>query len=512
MQKKQIIILSLLIVLYLINGICSINALSVTADEGSHLAFGIKMLKGDPSRTNPEKDNSKMPISVINTIPRLAQQLINNDLQKADNGTSDIIHGRYITLIFSVLIILLVFQWSRSLYGTNAGLFSAFLFILCPNNIANAVLVTTDTYAVFFLLATMYFLWKYCNTGSGRNFLLFALMLALSQLAKQSLFHLYVLAPCCVIIYLVVMKDRFRPMMMLKHLLIVISLSWLIINAGFIFWRMNVPLGQYHFTSNLFQQVQSYFPSWLPVPLSESFVTGLDQAKHYDQLGGGFVNSSFGNVTILGRSSTGGSFWYYYFVSIFFKTPITYLILAGWATFILIKTGSSRSFIKNEFFLLAPVVYFLVLLSFFYKTQCGTRHIIFIYPLIFIFCGIIIKYFEGKRDLPLLIILGLFLIFSVVRYFNNYYPYTNEFIGHKKYAYQYVSAADLNIGQAGFLLEDYLKKHPDVKMAPPEPQHGKFVLAVGRYMDTWNTGEYAWLRQYKPVAAVHYSYLLFEVP
>lgn len=58
-MKKHIIILSLLSILYLINGICSINALSVTADEGTHLAFGIKMLKGDLSRTNPEKDIKK---------------------------------------------------------------------------------------------------------------------------------------------------------------------------------------------------------------------------------------------------------------------------------------------------------------------------------------------------------------------------------------------------------------------------------------------------------------------
>jgi dolichyl-phosphate-mannose--protein O-mannosyl transferase len=163
-----------LIVLYLINGICFINALSVTADEGSHLAFGIKMLKGDPARTNPEKDNSKMPVSVINAIPRAMEQVFSGNLSKNDNGISDTIKGRYLTLFFSVLIILLVFHWSRKLYGINAGLFSAFLFVCCPNNIANAVLVTTDTYSVFFLLATMYFLWRYCNTKSNKYFIWFA--------------------------------------------------------------------------------------------------------------------------------------------------------------------------------------------------------------------------------------------------------------------------------------------------------------------------------------------------
>ena len=500
-----------LIVLYLINGICFINALSVTADEGSHLAFGIKMLKGDPARTNPEKDNSKMPVSVLNAIPRAVEQVFSGNLSKNDNGISDTIKGRYLTLFFSVLIILLVFHWSRKLYGINAGLFSAFLFVCCPNNIANAVLVTTDTYSVFFLLATMYFLWRYCNTKSNKYFIWFAVMLGLSQLVKQSLFHLYVLAPLCIIIYLLVMKEKFRPLLMAKHLLIVFSISWVIINAGFIFWHMNMRLGDHHFMSNLFQKLQQVLPGWFPVPLSESFVTGLDQAKYYDQLGGGLAQSSFANVTILGQSSTGGSFWYYYFVSIFFKTPITYIILIAWAKYILYIKLRFKDFIRNEFFLLAPIVYFLLIMSFMYKTQCGIRHIIFIYPLLFIFCGIVFKYARGKTEQMIFIALGLWLLMSVGPYFNNYYAYTNEFIGHKKNAYKYVGAGNLNFTQAEYLADDYLEKHPDIKRAPETPQTGKFVLVIDSYLDIWNTGKYQWLRKLKPIGEVHYSYLLFVV-
>lgn len=511
MNKKHIIILLLLVVLYLVNGICSINALSITADEGSHLAFGIKMLKGDPARNNPEKDNSKMPVSVLNALPRAAEQVLNKDLVKNDWGISDTIKGRYITLFFSVLIILLVFTWSSKLYGTKAGLFSAFLFVCCPNNMANAVLVTTDTYSVFFLLATMYFLWRYCCTKSNTDFMWFAIMLGLSQLVKQSLFHLYVLAPVCLLVYTLVMKEKINWTGLFKKLLIAATISWIIINAGFIFWHMNRNLGGYHFMSSLFQQVQQLLPGWLPVPLSESFVTGLDQAKYYDQLGGGTAISSFANVTILGRSSTGGSFWYYYFVSIVFKTPITYLILTGWATYIFYRKLKFKNFMQNEFFLFMPIVYFLLLMSFLYKTQCGIRHIIFIYPLLFIFCGLVFKYAREKGDKMFLLALGLWLLMSVGQYFNNYYPYTNEFIGQKKNAFKYVGAANLNFDQAGYLAADYLIKNPDVKMAPEVPQAGKFIVVIDRYLDIWNTGKYQWLRKLKPVGEVHYSYLLFDV-
>ncbi len=511
MNRKQTIILSLLIVLYLFNGISSINSLSITADEGSHLAFGIKMLKGDPARTNPEKDNSKMPISVLNAIPRAVEQVFHPGLVKLDNGEADTIKGRYFTLLFSILIILLVFIWSRKLYGTNAGLFSAFLFTVCPNNIANAVLVTTDTYAVFFLLATMYFLWRYSNSKSNKHFIWFAAMLALSQLVKQSLFHLYVLVPLCLLIYGIVTKEKIQWASLFKKLLIVTTISWVVINAGFLFWHMFVPLSEYKMMSSLFQSLQKLLPGWLPVPFPESFVTGLDQAKYYDQIGGGLINSSFANVTILGKSSTGGSFWYYYLVSFIFKTPISYLILGGWAKVILFKNTSFKSFIQNEFFLVAPTFYFFLVMSFMYNTQCGIRHLIFIYPLLFILCGIIFKYAHRKNDQLILLGLSIFLIMSVGQYFNNYYPYTNEFIGHKKNAYKYVGASNLNFEQANYLIKDYLNNHPDVKMATDSAQKGKFVLTVDRYMDIWNTGKYQWLRRIKPIGEVHHSYLLFDV-
>jgi hypothetical protein len=111
----------------------------------------------------------------------------------------------------------------------------------------------------------------------------------------------------------------------------------------------------------------------------------------------------------------------------------------------------------------------------------------------------------------LLIVLSLWLVISVGRYFNNYYPYTNEFVGPKKNAYKYVGASNLNFDQATYLVKDYLKRHPEVKPAPQDPQPGKFILVVDRYLDTWNTGKYQWLRKLKPVAEVHFSYLLFDV-
>src|ERR1051325_2788395 len=91
----------LLLAVYLINGIIYIPKQSVLSDEGDHLNYAFRILKGKPQKEKPYDDTSTMPISVLNTIPRVIEQVFNPGLQKTDDGASDVVHGRYITLLVS---------------------------------------------------------------------------------------------------------------------------------------------------------------------------------------------------------------------------------------------------------------------------------------------------------------------------------------------------------------------------------------------------------------------------
>ena len=235
-------------------------------------------------------------------------------------------------------------------------------------------------------------------------------------------------------------------------------------------------------------------------------------AKYYDQIGGGDPQiSSFGKTTILGRSSNGGGFWFYYLVSILYKTPLTYFILIGWGFYQLIRTSSYKQFMQREFFLFAPVIYYFVYLSFFYNTQCGIRHIIFIYPFLFVLSGIVIKYITATVQKVLIVLLSIFLIISFYRYQDNYYAYTNELIGDKKMAYRYVGASNLSCRQGDLYLKDYLAKNPGVTMVPKTPQTGTFVIAVEDYLDIWNQHRLDWISGIPPSDHVAYVYLLIKV-
>lgn len=509
-NRNTIVFLGLIIGFYVFNGIYYLQTQSLTYDEGPFYYYAVRYLKGQPERINPVSDNSKTPIIALNTLPRIVEELFGGKKTKTDYGFSDVFAGRYISLFASLFIILFVFQWSKELYGKHGGLFSALLISLCPGIISNSALVTTDIYSVLSLLATMYFFWKFWKKGSMRVFILFSVSVAVAQLVKQSLFHLYVVIPLC---FLCLYKkgDTINWKSAFRYIVIFLLINLFIINAGYYFYQSGQKISAYYFKSDLFISTQKIFPSWLPVPFPKPFIEGLDMAKYYDQIGGGLENSSFGKVTILGNSFTGRGVWYYYIVTLLYKTPISYFVLLLWAILVAIKKRTGKVMDNNIIFLFLPVLYFLFLMSFFYKTQCGLRHVIFIYPLITVYLGSIINNIQTIFQKSLLLVLSVYLFASVLSYWKNYYPYTNELITTKKFAYKYVGASNLNYSGNSYFVKKYLREHPEVKRAPHKPQSGFFVITVSSYLDNLNLHTHKWLECYEPIAHIGHSFLLLKV-
>src|SRR5882757_3094249 len=137
-MRYQSLFLLFSIIIYLANGIATIPHQSITWDEGSHFSYGIRVLQGKPDRTNLESDNSKMPVTALNAVPRVFEQVFNKGLKKNDGGVSDVMHGRYVTLFFSILILLLVYKWALQLYGSNAALLAFFITAFFPNLMGSA--------------------------------------------------------------------------------------------------------------------------------------------------------------------------------------------------------------------------------------------------------------------------------------------------------------------------------------------------------------------------------------
>jgi hypothetical protein len=187
------------------------------------------------------------------------------------------------------------------------------------------------------------------------------------------------------------------------------------------------------------------------------------------------------------------------------------MVLIGWSLFLLFRKERFRHIAVNEALLLLPVIYFFIQMDLFYKSQTNIRQIIFIYPLLYILCGILFRYIRTAREKGALIILSIAYLVSVFSYFGDYIPYTNEFIPDKKMAYRIVGPHNLNFMQGGLSLGKYLAGHPGLTVVGPEPRPGRQYMVIDDYLDVWNRHRTDWIKSFTPVDHIAHCYLIFDI-
>ena len=514
LQKYHRWVVTILFLTYFLNGLIYIPRQSITYDEADHFNYAVRFVKGHPEKVKPFDDASTMPMSALNTAPRAVEQIFNRHLKKSNWGYDDIIHGRYVTLIISLLIGLYVYLWAKDLFGKPASLFSLLLFVFCPNLSAHAGLVTTDIYSTLFTIAPLYHFWKYYQQRSMQQFILFAVAVALAELSKQSLTFLYPIFFLLVIARTVYEKNlrSLFSIAALRKFVLFLCIQLFILNVGFQFKDFGTPLNNYSFRSGFFQRLQYNFRVMgnLPLPIPVPYLQGLDLTKKIDEIGPGHPESS-AKVYLLGEVREGKGFPYYYFVVLFFKMPIPLLLSFFISLFILFRSKRDENS-WNATVLLLPVIFFLIYFDFFYNSQVGIRHILMILPLMHVFSGYFFRtILNRKRGLLLGGLLAIYSITSFYFYFPHLIPYTNEFIWSKKLAYKKIADSNLDYGQAAHLLDGYIKEAQGT-YAPQVPTNGTFIIRVADLVGVEQENRYSWLHNnYQPSGHLAFTYLIFHV-
>ena len=502
----------LLFAIYLINGILAIPRNSVVYDEMDRWSYSKRVLKGQPEIIYPYDDAGISPFHVFNALPRAAEQVLSPGLTKSDGGFSDIMHGRYVTLLICLFIGVFIYRWSKELFGEMAGLFSLFLFVFCPNLNGHSILFASDTYTALFTLSTFYYFWKFLKQPSNKNFFFFSLSFGVAQIIKYSLIHFIIFFAFVSLFILIKHKTLFsRWRKNFARLLVFTTIVLLTINTAYLFNGTGKRLENYEFKSTAFTSIQSIpVISKIPEPLPVPYIEGLDITQHMNELGAGDPNVSGMNY-MLGNYRSGHGFWSYYLTIFLFKTPIPYLLaLILMLSLLISKPGIFDGAAKG--LILGGVIYFFLFFSLFNNVQIGIRHILLIYPLLYVLMGSIVKMQLPKKAwLAVATFFILYTLISFYYYFPNLISYTNELIADKKRAYKIMADTNLDYGQGNFALAKYLEKHTDVKIASSVPQMGKFVLSVNDYVDINGTGRFRWLRKFTPVRHINHCYLLFDI-
>jgi hypothetical protein len=418
---------------------------SATYDEQYHIAIGLYFLHtGDPGLIPAHPPF----IPVLATLPLLADRNLVvpprdsasstvSNLTYSDqvvwrlnpNGPSMVTRARLPIIGLTLLLAVIVYAWTRELFGPISGLLSLTLLSFDPNILAHGNLVTNDMGVACFATLALYAFWRWMTRPTAARAMVAGLALGLAQVSKFSAVYLI---PVLIILLL---TDRL--------------------------WKSNAAASRLTWKTTLARlaviAVAAYFAIWLayglrvgtlkgfPFPARE-YLTSLQAATSL--IAGG--KDSF----LLGAYSPSG-WWYYFPVAFVVKTPLPTLILIA-ASFVFVFR---RRTWRSTFHLLVPVViYFAICLA--TPFDIGYRHLLPILPCLFVFTSqlALIDWKTSRLGTAAVAALVIWLAIGSVRIFPHYLTFFNEVAGGPDNGYKILVDSNLDWGQELIGLREYMTK------------------------------------------------------
>jgi hypothetical protein len=355
---------------------------SLTFDEGPHLAVGYATLRTGDFRLQPVHIHPPLA-NVLAAAPLLLDPSLPDprsipgwDIASLSAVTDTVVWqhrppdgialaGRLPIILLAMLLGAFVYRWAADLAGWKAGLLALFLYVLDPNIVAHAQVITTDMGVTVFGFVVLYCLYKsqISNSKFQRWWLIgtgIALGATLATKVSAGL-----LAPLVAVIVLLAGREAFR------------SRVWRVVAIGLV--AFGVVWAAYGFEMGRVPGLP------FPVPAATHIKIYLSLLQHYDEGHPAFL---------MGMNSTHG-WWYYFPVAFLIKTPLPTLMLLVVSFVLGIKRWqeargkkqelSRRSQVAGWTLGLFPVVHFVTAL--WSSVDIGYRHLLPILPFLFVFIG-----------------------------------------------------------------------------------------------------------------------------
>ncbi len=592
---------ALLLILMLTIEITSATQKSQIIDEAPHIVAGYSYLKTGDFRLNPEhppliKMMSGFPLLFMNLKPldenpgwEDAKQWYAGQqfLYRNNVGPAwQLFWARLPIMLLSILLGLIIFKWSKRLFGVTGGLLALAFYAFDPTTIAHSRWITTDLGIAFFMFATLFFLSRYLKKPTFWRALSFAAIFGLAQVAKFSAIILIPLA----FLYLIIAKwqgwpktelnpDEIGKVFSIKKLIL---LTFIV--AFFVIW------GTYGFEMKT---------PYSDPEVSVAFASGKSQ-QHFDKAWLTFINTATDTDTSLGKFTenaaknvpipaftyfkgfatlanhnywghtsyllgehSGVGWWYYFIIAFLVKTPLVTLLLLlfligyfiRWLVLRSKKVNTDRGDPVEEkpapsglikslrqanidwyIIILTPLLYFIWTLT--SKLNLGVRHLLPIYPFIFLMIGFLVtlkidKY--KKVFYSIFVVLLIFYFVSSLLIYPHYLSYFNEAVGGPNNGHKYLTDSNLDWGQDLYGLKGYMDKHgldniylhyfgtaypsaygidfespPDNEAIAKDPAFtGTIAISVSALYS--ESKEYYWLLDHEITAKIGYSIWIYDI-
>ncbi len=467
--------------------------LGVTTDETAHLTGGYSYWHLNDYRLQPENGNLPQRWGALPLLA-LEPRLEPTDAPVAWDRSHVWLVGQYFffeagnntefmlllarsgMVLWSVATGLLLFGWSRSLWGNRGGLLSVALFALSPTALAHGPLVTSDMCATFCLLAATGAWWRLLQAVTLPRLLVSLLATGAATLAK---FSFVLLLP----VFLLLLAWRClapSPWLMGKvgacrqrwpqvglgvglgmaHALF----AWLVVWAAFGFryeafspetppastffagWERILPEGAAWTGTIQFARDARLFP--------EAFLQGFSFVMAASQERGAFLAGQF---------STTGWWWFFPYA---FLVKSTLAELVATIAVLVLAIGHARTANLSRWVealhRIAPLLVFggvYGAASITSSLNIGHRHILPLYPILFIGAGSLARASLGKRGTWAALMLAGGSLADSIAVRPHYLAFFNRLVGGPSEGWRHLVDSSLDWGQNVPRLAEWLQAH-----------------------------------------------------
>jgi hypothetical protein len=445
---------------------------SPTLDETFQLLGGYSYLKWGDYRINPEHP----PFAkLLAALPLLALKINNSFLTReqrdsvqesgvngwrlanqwlfsSNDAEKLLFYAKLPMLGLGVILGLLVFCWTRELYGLNAAFAALVLYLLDPNILAHSPIIHTDIPFALAFFGGTYFFWRTLKQITWFNWLMTGVFLSMSAVTKFSFLTIPPIWGFLGVIR-VFSSEPFRSKITsitnitgyrskARWLAIILFSSFVLAyltvwaTYGFRFEAVDEQRGALDVSSSV--QLSTWLKPLIGLGaayqlLPEAWLSGIVYA----------LSSTNRTAYLLGEISDG--FWFYFPIAFAVKTPVPTLVLLV-TSLLMYLYRFRRGF--DEKFLLIPILLF-SLLALHARMNIGLRHILAIYPFLFVWLGGNIATLWASQSTVTrcgVLVLGIWLTASTLKSYPDFLAYFNETIKPRA-AHEILVDSNLDWGQ-----------------------------------------------------------------
>jgi len=425
---------------------------SETNDEGAHLVSGycewtLRDFRLDPSYPPFAKLLQSLPVLFLH--PRYTPPA--HDWARADEfglGRDFLYHshvswkqillsGRMVTIASTAALALLVMLWTRRRYGGGAALIALALLAFDPTLLAHGHFATSDVLVTLFLFAAWVAWDAWLRRPSTGLLLAAGVLAALAVGAKYSALILIAIFPIAWLL------ARPRPAIPVWT-----GLACLVLAPSLVI------LALYDFDTRSMSQdpilagkVHGLFAS-IPIP-GYYFFRGFHLLYRFGH--GGHLTYFLGQIRYQATPL-------YFPVAFVVKMPVATLVICAWAAVLAV---SRRVPLDRGLASLLAAAAFIFAMTLASPLNIGFRHLMPMFPFLFIFCGVAIASNAGRFRFAAAGVLIALLAAESLAYTPNFVPFFNLAAGGPRAGHRYLLDSNVDWGQDLNRLADWVAvNHP----------------------------------------------------